>query len=461
MTRVEQLYERMQRELREANDLLEAYHACEDRGSDEAQEKREAFRRAKEAAEQTKADLREAEAMSQLNDIQLVRTETTPGRTTARPNAPSRGERLAVPDAQQLRDRRMLLDLVMLRNERLDDERLLRATQIFPVERLYLRVLRANVAPGSDRHDDLTNEEREAWKGYVTEHRAITDGLTTGTAGSGSEFVPDFVLAQIFASRLYMGPLAGDGLITIFNQPTFAHLTLPQVTSLDTTDQTAAEGADADAQNVDTGDLTIADTKMVYRTELSYEFFNSDITNFVNWLLVRVGEYFGGNINTRRTTGSGGVVGRANAAAIGYQIPTARISAPNEGDFRGFFSSLPTQYFGRPTTRLMVRGETEFYMSTLRSNGQRIYPLNMATGKLVLPRLIDYELNDALQSLGASGRKVAALGEMARLAGVYFGGRMRNHVEFRATDEVYNLVYAQNVGEAIWDGAGLRQMYCQ
>ena len=100
---------------------------------------------------------------------------------------------------------------------------------------------------------------------------------------------------------------------------------------------------------------------------------------------------------------------------------------------------------------------------TLRDTvgGNRIFPINPITNKLILPRGVDYELNESLAALGTSGNKVGAIGEMARLAGVYFGGRMRNHVEFRATDEVYNLVYAQNLGQALWDGSGMRAWYCQ
>ena len=329
MTRVEQLHERLQRQLGDANKLLDEYHALEDRGSDTAKEKREQFVKAKEAAEQTRADMKDAERMSALADIQLVRTEQSPGRSTSRPGAPSHAEArdLTPPTSDQMRERRTLLNRMVLGNARLPDEQHERAVEIFTVENLYLRVLRATAGRGS-QHDDLTKEERDAWGAYI--ERAITDGLVTGTAASGAEFVPDFVLAQIHASRLYMGPLAGDALPTIFNYPSFGTFKLPTVTSLDVTDATAAEGADIAAQDVTTGDVSIDDTKMVYRTELSYEFFNSDITNFVNWLLIRVGEYFGANINAARTTGTGGIVGRANSNTRDSRIPTARISAPTD-----------------------------------------------------------------------------------------------------------------------------------
>ena len=333
MTRVEQLHERLQRQLGDANKLLDEYHALEDRGSDTAKEKREQFVTAKEAAEQTRADMKDAERMSALADIQLVRTEQSPGRSTSRPGAPSHAEArdLTPPTSDQMRERRTLLDRMMGRNSRLADQEYERAVEIFPVENLYLRVLRASAGRGS-QHDDLNREERDAWGAYI--ERAITDGLVTGTAASGAEFVPDFVLAQIHASRLYMGPLAGDALPTIFNYPSFGTFKLPTVTSLDVTNATAAEGVDIAAQDVTTGDVSIDDTKMVYRTELSYEFFNSDITNFVNWLLIRVGEYFGANINAARTTGTGGIVGRANSNTRDSRIPTARISAPTAVDVR-------------------------------------------------------------------------------------------------------------------------------
>ena len=102
MTRVEQLYERLQRQLRDATKLLDEYHALEDRGSDAAKEKRAEFVKAKEAAEQTRADMKDAEQMSALADIQLVRTEQSPRsqHQPARGAVPRRGPR---PDAPEQR----------------------------------------------------------------------------------------------------------------------------------------------------------------------------------------------------------------------------------------------------------------------------------------------------------------------------------------------------------------------
>ena len=136
MTRVEQLYERLQRQLGDATKLLDEYHALEDRGSDAAKEKRAEFVTAKEAAEQTRADMKDAEQMSALADIQLVRTEQSPGRSTSRPGAPSHAEArdLTPPSSDQMRERRTLLDRMMGRNTRLSDEENERAVEIFPVE---------------------------------------------------------------------------------------------------------------------------------------------------------------------------------------------------------------------------------------------------------------------------------------------------------------------------------------
>ena len=479
MGRLRELIEKYNRQRGEAGDLLDKYHAHLDEGGDQtrADELRQQYERAFEAASETKKRVDELRRLADLGDIDIAREDTSFGADsrdrTGRPNAGRQSivRDLSPPSLEVMHRRQDILEDMMVGYQPRESE-LFEACRVAPVERMFPRILLHRRRPGDA---GLTREHLDAWGEYekrareVIQQRAPVRAPTYGlTAGQGGDFIPTFLYPMIYSAIQFIGPLAGDRLVTVLTAPGDSQggkvtMDVPTAVHLAPASPTAAsEPITADRQNTGIESLSTENyTKLV---NVPSQILLGSWVNFESWVMRSVVEAFGLGFNRDRTVGDGSSKISGAFHGLTASVTQGANGAITEKELSDLVAALGTGYHNRMNTRLMFTKATELYLARQRSSsgaGERLYPymqgrLGAAGGtgaQLSLPGGIMYEINDDLGQLGANGRTTVGIGDFSQYA-VLYGGGMRaalNHVV--RSDQWEMGWYWQADGGRIIDGA--------
>lgn len=453
---------RLRKRLNKATAAIKAMTAEfheESRSETEAAEFKTKLDRAIAERESLKTQIADVERVEAMEERRIARRDRSPGQRTG---AGALGA-LDLPTVDQMLARDRLLR-VAIRGRTLSDENLAIASEIFPVEQLYARHMMDQARRTQGLDPEMESDQRKAWAAYRAldrQVRAISNGLASNTAGEGDEYVPAFLDRMIQSERVGVAPLGGDDLVTVRRTPSFADYDLPgaagvTVTQLGT-DGNKGEGLDIPSTQVTTSVDKITAKKLKFATEWTYEFAQSDATDFIEWLAREVGQQMALRLSNRRSeamrTGATGVdVGANNALTL--------------ADVRNLFKALPSQYFGMPTTRCLMNGSTEITMRTIQvggSNTPLAFQAETVDGELRLfrgvPAVIDDSIEEAATASVANDDIVMVLGECARVWAVEFGGGIRNYTRHRADeDDTIKTVFLTSVGEVRVDDNAVRNL---
>ena len=455
MSRIRALIEKYNRQRGEAGALLETYHAHLDEGGDQtrADELRAQYETAFKAATLTKEQADELRRLNDMGDLTIAREDTSFGLDTrdrtGRDNADGqeRLRDLSPPSVAVMHRRQDILEDMMVGYQPREGE-LVAACRVDPVERLFPRVLlhrRDPMAAG------LSSDELGAWTEYdkrtreVMQTRAVTGSFNV-TANTGGDFIPTFLAPRIYSAIQFLGPLAGDSLVTVFTAPGSSSggkvtMDIPTATNV-VAAASKAINADATQETGATGAESLSTLNYTKLVNVPSEILLGSWVNFESWVMRSVVEAFGLAFNADRSRGSGaskiGGAFHASAYNATNSVTQASNAAITEAELSSLVALLGTGYHSRPNTRIMFSKATELYLARQRSSGERLYPYLMqmrgapggTTAKLALPGGIDYEVNDSMQALGAASRTTAGIGDFSSYA-VLYGGMMRaalNHV---------------------------------
>ena len=449
---------------------LDEYHEAQDNGADESRiaELRDRSERVHAAAEAAKQRVDEVRALNDMGDIEIARTDTSFGNNTNRQGRgnPSVNRDLSPPSLDVMHERQDILEDMMLGYQPRDRE-LVTACRIHPVERLFGRILLHRRRPA---RAGLTDAQVDAWDAYearareMLSQRAVSPSLGI-TSGDGGDLLPTFLAPRVYSAIRALGPLSGDGLVTVLTAPGSSaggkvSMDLPTAGSISPASPKPVN-MDTNRENLSTGAESLSTENYTKLVNVPSEILLGSWVNFESWVMRQVVEAFGIGFNVDRTVGDGsnkinGAFHFAAFNAANSETVTDK-AAITEEELTDLVTKLPEGYHDRPNTRIMMSKATELYLARQRSNGQRLYPYmqgnNTTRGKLALPGGIDYEVNGALASVGAATSTIMGIGDFSQYA-VLYGGGMRaalNHVV--ASDQWEMGWYWQTDGGRIIDGA--------
>ena len=348
MSRIRALIEKYNRQRGEAGALLETYHTHLDEGGDKtrADELRAQYETAFKAATLTKEQADELRRLNDMGDLVIAREDTSFGLDTrdrtGRDNADGqeRLRDLSPPSVAVMHRRQDILEDMMVGYQPREGE-LVAACRVDPVERLFPRVLlhrRDPMAAG------LSSDELGAWTEYdkrtreVMQTRAVTGSFNV-TANTGGDFIPTFLAPRIYSAIQFLGPLAGDSLVTVFTAPGSSSggkvtMDIPTATNV-VAAASKAINADATQETGATGAESLSTLNYTKLVNVPSEILLGSWVNFESWVMRSVVEAFGLAFNADRTRGSGAskIGGAFHASA--YNATNSVTQASERGDHGG------------------------------------------------------------------------------------------------------------------------------
>ena len=362
------MIEKYNRQRGEAGALLETYHAHLDEGGDQtrADELRAQYETAFKAATLTKEQADELRRLNDMGDLTIAREDTSFGLDTrdrtGRDNADGqeRLRDLSPPSVAVMHRRQDILEDMMVGYQPREGE-LVAACRVDPVERLFPRVLlhrRDPMAAG------LSSDELGAWTEYdkrtreVMQTRAVTGSFNV-TANTGGDFIPTFLAPRIYSAIQFLGPLAGDSLVTVFTAPGSSSggkvtMDIPTATNV-VAAASKAINADATQETGATGAESLSTLNYTKLVNVPSEILLGSWVNFESWVMRSVVEAFGLAFNADRTRGSGaskiGGAFHASAYNATNSVTQASNAAITEAELSSLVALLGTGYHSRPNTQ--------------------------------------------------------------------------------------------------------------
>ena len=378
--------------------------------------------RAADAAEAADKDVKRYERVYGLQARQDARRELTADGPGRQRRAAGTGDGTVTEDA--LRNRSRLIHR-RRRGGHLSDRDAALASEVFPVERNFRRVIAARVMG----YGGLSRDQAREWDDYVGVAQRAWANPQANEAGEGAEFVPEYFYDMIFEGAKYEGRMADDMGMTVFRNPTIGTVNIPSVT--DATSQAAArqaQGTDGTTRHLATAETKLVPDKDSVLVPINSEILLGDYVGFEAWLSGSVGMWFGRRLNTARTLGTGATGQGATGlfAALTNATRTATATALVEADITALLGALDVSYWMRPTAYLQMHANIELLLIALKdpTGGNRIYD-RTPDGRLILPRIGDrYSFNNRLAATPAINAKLMIAGDMTYY-GVAYGGAMR------------------------------------
>lgn len=469
MTRIEQVTRQYQEARQEAARIREVYleaATAETPDATRVKELKDQMASALADAKRLSDLLEEVRQVDDLNNVQIIRSDISPGRTTSRPSNPSRSadDESNMPTVEDLRNRSEVLNRHFAGETLTDEELALRHT-IFPVERLFQKLVRQIVRPGTARMNDA---DQARWDEYCEiSQRAIGDALGAGTASHGADYVPEFLGRQIHSRAELSGGMSSDDHMAVIRMPEpKSQFTFPlAVDEHSKTFETVQENRDGNPDQPETGALALTPEKLSYMVPVSWELLNTNWVDFEAWMVRLTGDALGRTKNMLRTTGAGGatggtgIVNGANAAGNGTKTGAVNTGVTVD-NLTAFFKTVDAAYFSRPGFFAQMHGDIELDMMADVSGGNRTFLVNPADGKLRLPRGADYMLNNALGNKIANGSKIMAIGDLGQYGVVYGNnGIMRIDSEYQMIGDQYLLAWRVHHNSAPLFAADFKRLY--
>lgn len=436
MTTLERLLRKHEKAKRTGHSLLDEMHA-DDTPEERRAELRTQFEAAMADVDRLEGEIEEARRLNDAADYRVIRAE-----------AAIAGDRGDGPEGQATAEnlvRRRGLLLRQSHGERLSDEETLMAARVFPGEDVSLRYMAERAANG--RKSFLSDEERQRHEDF-REVRAVAGGYDL-TAQDGAEVVPDILESRIRAQKSdNMRPLATDDLVSVntrMGQGKASIVTLDRASAAAPT----AAGADAAISKPATREIELTPKKYSRYVPFAAELFISPYTDLEQKVIMQFAQAFGLAFNTDRTIGGNGSsatqingisgASKSTSGAGKNSITVATAATIVEADITNLISELPEEYHNQPNTRIMFNRSTELALYVLRSNGERVFDIDPNSRKLIMPLGFMYEVNSALQSLGAADRRVALAVDLSQYEVLRALGGMRIAMDYLVRSDQFEI----------------------
>ena len=410
---------------------------------------REAMTKCHAAMDQAREDVKLFERSDALADQRMVRADVT----AAQPASAQRD--LTPPTVEDFRLRGEL-QYLQARGHSLTEEQSVVAARTYPVEDLFARV---QVLRASGRLDQLSHEERTAWRAYQdVAKRAVAGGLDA-TTNDGAEFIPTGLENTIMGAMQHYGGLGSDASVRVTRLGYYGNMDVPTITDVLTASGVGA-ATDAAVDKPNTGKVSFTPHKYKLRIPVSAEVMLSPV-NFQSWVVDAAAQGFWRAYNTQRSVGDNsgtnfqGAWADSAAARIATTAANDTVAGP---DVLALYKLIDYAYSNSPNCEVHMHSDTELDLMLLAdgSGTETVAYVRFAqNGELMLPRGKQPVINNALHDgvVGAAGDDLIGIGDMNQY-GVFYAAGMRVYTEYRSESDQYDMTWYQwSDGQRIQDAA--------